>query len=80
MELALLCLHKQLIHQKALKNLSEAEHVFLRRAGEDEDFINVDEKPVEHVMENIIYPSLELSRGFGEVKMHDTRSGTTRYS
>ena len=41
-------------------------------AGEDEDVINVDEdKPVQHVTENIIHQSLEHSRGVGEAKGHD---------
>lgn len=64
MELAFLCLDKQLVLQEALKNLSDVEHMFLGEAGEDKDVINIDEgKPVQHVTENIIYQSLEHSRG-----------------
>jgi hypothetical protein len=48
------------------------EHVILGGAGEDEDVIEVDEdKPVQHVMENIINPSLEHSRGVGKAKWHN---------
>ena len=72
MELALLCLDKQLILQKALKDQLDVEQVFLRGAGEDEDVINVDEdEPVQHFTENTIHQSLEHSRGIGEVKGHD---------
>jgi hypothetical protein len=71
MELALLCLHKQLILQKALKDLPGMEHMFLRGAGEDEVVLNVDQdEPVQHVVENIIHQSMEHRRGIGEAKGH----------
>jgi hypothetical protein len=49
--------------QEALENLSDLEHVFLGRVGENEDAVKVDEdKPVQHVAENIIHSSLEHSQ------------------
>jgi hypothetical protein len=45
---------------------------FICGAGEEEDVINVDEdEPIQHVAENIIYQSLEHSRG---------PNGMTKYS
>jgi hypothetical protein len=64
--------YKKLVLQHVLEKLSDVEHVFLGRAGEDKDVIDVDEdEPVQHVTENIINQSLEISRGVDKVKGHD---------
>ena len=58
MEFTFFCFHNKLVLQEALENLSEVEHLFLDRAGENEDVVEADEDElVQHVPENIIHQS-----------------------
>ena len=58
--------------QNALEILLDMEHVFLEGAGEDKDVIKVDEdKPIQHVTDNIIHQNVDHSRGVGDAKVHE---------
>ena len=68
MEFAVLCFYRKLLGESVGESVGRG--VFLGGAGEDEDVIEVEDDPVQHVMENIINQSLE-HRGVGKAKGYD---------
>jgi hypothetical protein len=71
MECALFSLHIKVMFNEPLKKLLHMLYVFLQGVGVNQDVINVDEKAVDYIVENLIHKRLEDGGSVSKAIGHD---------